>query len=80
MWGIIIGLLIVIGTLVYQVWWKPKVCRKIISDKIIKMGGEVIEIEQLSIRDEIYKVIYRIESENRKSIVKFKFMNEEEWK
>ncbi|MEA4825734.1 MAG: hypothetical protein VB130_03740 [Clostridium sp.] len=72
-------LVLIIG-LTYKLWWRPKVSKKIIIDKIAQMGGEVIRIEQVSIREEIYNVTYMIEGKEQKNVVKFSFMNEQWWK
>lgn len=80
MGGIYIALLVFIIGLTYKIWWRPKVCNKVIIDKITKIGGEVLKIEQISIREETYSVVYIIEGKEQRNVVKFSFMNEQWWK
>ncbi|MCY6370686.1 hypothetical protein [Clostridium ganghwense] len=75
-----ICLLFIIGGLIYEKWWRPKVCEKKIRDRIRKMGGEVWGIERLSMREEIYSVIYRIGEKNEKGVVKFNLMYKQDWR
>ncbi|MCY6957742.1 hypothetical protein [Clostridium brassicae] len=72
--------LLVIGLLLYSIWWRPKVCKEKIRNKIRKMGGEVLDIESLSSRERIYSVKYRIGEKSEKAVVIFDFAYEEEWK
>ena len=30
----------------YKMWWRPKICKERIRDKIKEMGGKVLNIEQ----------------------------------
>ncbi|WMJ80956.1 hypothetical protein RBU49_01515 [Clostridium sp. MB40-C1] len=72
--------LLLIGLLIYMIWWRPKVCKEKIRDKIRKMGGEVLDIELIGSREQIYNVRYRIKEKDEKAVVIFNFICEEEWK
>ncbi len=75
-----ICLLLVIGIGIYEKWWRPKVCEKQIRAKIREMGGEVLEIKRLSIREEIYSVLYKIGGKNQKAVVKFNLTYKQDWR
>lgn len=77
---IFIYMLIIIGILTYKMWWRPKVCKEKIKHKVKEMGGEILNIEQISMREEIYAVIYVIKEKEEKAVVKFNFMDEQKWK
>lgn len=77
----IVGFIIIISIiLAYEKIWRPKVCEKKICAYIEGIQGSIRSIEKLTIRDEIYKVCYRIKGETAVGIVKFNFFYDMEWK
>lgn len=76
----IVAVLIITSALIFKLWWRPKVYKKIIEDEIIRMGGKILSIELISMREEIYTVEYNIGGKNEKKVLKFGFMNEIKWK
>lgn len=76
----IIGILIIIVLLIYEIYWRPIVCNKKITEHICSIGGEVGTIERLSIREDLYNVYYSIGEQENHSVVKFNLFYEAEWK
>ena len=76
----IIGIIIIVVLLIYEICWRPIVCDKKITAHICSIGGEVGTIERLSVREDLYNVYYSISGQEHHSVVKFNLFYEAEWK
>lgn len=74
-----ITLLFLILFLLYEKIRRPVICKKKIYKHITDIGGEVINIERISHRDEIFSVHYKIGSDSKTATVKFDFFYSATW-
>lgn len=73
---------ILISAVLVILWEKlrrPKICEKKIHKHIKDIGGEVIWIKKIGIRDEIYRVSYKIDEPIEAAIVKFNLFYHMDW-
>ncbi|MCY6485425.1 hypothetical protein OW763_13905 [Clostridium aestuarii] len=75
-----IWILLLIAFVVYESWWRPKVCKEKINEEIKKIGGEVLSIEKLTSKKEIYHVIYKVGEKQEKVVIEFNFIYEQFWR
>lgn len=58
----------------------PRICRKKIYSHIDNIGGQVTDIEKLTIREQLYCVYYTIDGRQEKAIVRFDLFYNSSWK
>ncbi|MDF2941380.1 MAG: hypothetical protein K0S01_238 [Herbinix sp.] len=75
-WSIIIISLI----LLYDFVVTPKICKKKIYSQINNIGGQIIIIEKLSRREQLYCVNYIVNGKLEKAIIRFNIAYESTWK
>jgi hypothetical protein len=73
-------IIIITPVLIYEYVVSPKICMKKIYNHINNLGGQVVEIEKLTIREKLYCVYYTLNEKSEKAIVRFNIINEETWK
>jgi hypothetical protein len=76
MWSIIIIILLFL----YEFLLAPKICKRMIYKHIDDIGGSVIEIERLTLKEYLYCVNYNIGGKVEKSIVQFNIFFRSTWK
>lgn len=76
----IVWTIIIVLILVYEFVVCPKICKRKISRYITNLGGEIINIERLTIRDYLYCVNYVLDNKTEKAIVQFNLFFEDTWR
>lgn len=66
--------------IIYEYVISPKICKKKIYNHIGNLGGQIIDIEKLTIREKLYCVNFIIDGKPEKAIVRFDFFLEDMWK
>lgn len=64
---------------IYEYTLRIHVCKKKIYNHIKNIGGQIISIEKLSPRDEIFSVAYNLNGKSEYSTVKFSFFYKTKW-
>lgn len=72
--------IIFILVLIWEKWRRPIVCGRKIYEHIKEQGGEIISVERMSSREEIYHVHYKIRDKDFNSVVKFNIFYHSYWK
>ncbi|MDF2870098.1 MAG: hypothetical protein K0R05_1673 [Anaerocolumna sp.] len=72
-------LLFIILLIIYEKVWRKHICKKKIYKHIKRREGDILSIEKLSLRDEVFKIVYTIDGQSENSIVKFNFFYKETW-
>jgi len=70
---------IVISLVLYEKVWRNRVCRKKIRKYIENSNGEVLNIERVTPRDEIFVVSYKRNEKVEERTVKFSIFYSEYW-
>ena len=65
--------------LLYEKVWRRIKCKEKIIAHISELGGETINIEKVTSRNEIYVVYYIIDGTQKQSTVEFSFIYTESW-
>lgn len=73
-------ILIIAPLMLYEFVLVPKVCKKKIYSHIYNLGGDVVNIEKLTTREQLYCVYYTLNGKTEKSIVRFDIFYESTWK
>jgi hypothetical protein len=66
--------------ILFEVFIGPKICNRKIYNHINDLGGQVLDIEKLSMREKLYCVNYTLNGKSEKSIVRFDIFYEDIWK
>lgn len=77
---ILIAIIIFTPLLLYEYVVSPKICKKKIYHHISNLGGQIVDIEKLTIREKLYCIDYIKDGKPEKAIVRFDFFLEDEWK
>jgi hypothetical protein len=77
---IALSILIVTLILIYDFILSPKICKKKIYSHINNIGGNVIDIERLTLKEYLYCVNYIMNGKPEKAIVRFNIFYESSWK
>lgn len=64
---------------IYEKIWRIHICKKKIYNHINEIGGELISIEKLTLRDEFFNVNFSINEKIEHATVKFNFFYKERW-
>jgi hypothetical protein len=75
-WKIIFLVLV----LIYEFVVSPRICKRMIIRHISSMGGEVIDIERLTLREFLYSVDYRRNGKAEKAVVQFNIFYHGTWR
>ena len=72
--------IILILALIYEVVICPRICKRMILRHISSMGGEVYNIERLTLREFLYCVDYWSDGKTEKAIVEFDLFYRSTWR
>jgi hypothetical protein len=75
-----LSILFVILLLIYEFVLNPRICKKKIYDHISNIGGNVIDIERLTLKEYLYCVNYIMNGKSEKAIVRFNVFYKSTWK
>jgi hypothetical protein len=73
-------IIIIAPILFYELVLSPKICNKKIYSHIDNIGGQIVDIEKLTIREHLYCVYYTLNGKSEKAIVRFDIFYESTWK
>lgn len=65
--------------LIYEKLIRPQICEKKIGEYLQSINGDLIMLEKVSIREEIYSVKYKVGNFPQTSVVKFNFFFKYKW-
>lgn len=68
------------GYFIWESWRRPVVCEGKIVAHVRARGGEVVSMERVGVREDVYYVHYRIGNKGIKGVVRFSFLYEPTWK
>lgn len=74
------SIIIIVPLLLYEIVFRPKVCKKKIHEYINNRGGYVDSIEKLTAREQLYCVYYTLDGKSEKAVVQFDFLYESTWR
>ena len=77
---ILIVIIIFTPFLLYEYVVSPKICKKKIYSHIGNLGGQIVEIDKLTIREKLYCIDYIVDGKPKKAIVRFNYFLEDTWK
>lgn len=72
-------LILIMLIIIYEKVWRKHICKKKIYKHIKNKGGDLVSIEKLSLRDEIFNIVYTINGKSERATVKFNFLYKETW-
>lgn len=75
-----VSILIIALLILFDLVVNPRICKKKIFNHINNIGGKVIDIERLTLKEYLFIVNYIMDGKSEKAIVQFNVFYKSTWK